>query len=196
MSRVVDYYNKNAKEYCNNTLNIDMGLSMNRFLKYLPKEGFILDAGCGSGRDSITFLEKGYSVIAIDASEEMCVQARINAMIPVTNIRFEDIDCEDMFDGIWACASLLHTPRNKIVNVIEKLRLALKDDGVIYMSFKYGDHERFTEDGRFYNDYKPHTIAALMTECKLDIMEIFITKDRKKERSEERWVNVIARKLS
>lgn len=194
MSKAVDYYNKNAKEYCDNTLNVDMSITMNRFVNHLQNGGVVLDAGCGSGRDSISLIERGYRVVAIDASKAMCEQARVNASIPVTNVRFEDIAYEKEFDGIWACASLLHTPKSKIVDVISKLRDALKDDGVIYMSFKYGEGERFTEDGRFYNDYKPHTIAELLTDCNLELIELFVTKDRKPNSEPERWLNVIARK--
>lgn len=195
MSKAVDYYNKNAKEYCDNTLNVDMSITMNRFVNHLQNGGVVLDAGCGSGRDSISLIERGYRVVAIDASKAMCEQARANASIPVTNVRFEDIAYEKEFDGIWACASLLHTPKSKIVDVISKLRDALKDDGVIYMSFKYGEGERFTEDGRFYNDYKPHTIAELLTDCNLELIELFVTKDRKPNSEPERWLNVIARKF-
>lgn len=56
----LDYYNKNAKQFCNKTLYGNLQEHYDKFLKHLPKGSYILDFGCGSGRDSKYFIEKGY----------------------------------------------------------------------------------------------------------------------------------------
>lgn len=68
----LEYYNKNAKLYCEQTVVGNMKEKYERFLKHLKHNAYILDFGCGSGRDSKYFLEKGYKVKAIDGSIEMC----------------------------------------------------------------------------------------------------------------------------
>ena len=68
----LEYYNKNAKIYCEQTLEGNMQENYDKFLQHLPSNAYILDFGCGSGRDSKYFIEKGYKVKAIDGSIEMC----------------------------------------------------------------------------------------------------------------------------
>ncbi len=70
-----EYYNKNSLEFIEGTINVDTGILRDRFLKYIPSGGKILDLGCGSGRDTKCFLEAGYQVTAIDASQELCLKA-------------------------------------------------------------------------------------------------------------------------
>ena len=72
MNSNIEYYNNNSKEFIENTINSDMSLWRDKFEKYIPDGGHILDAGCGSGRDSKAFFKHGYSVVAFDASREMC----------------------------------------------------------------------------------------------------------------------------
>lgn len=68
----IDYYNQNAKQYYKSTVSLDFSDNRDRFLKYLPAAGHILDFGCGSGRDTKAFLKKGFLVTAVDGSKEMC----------------------------------------------------------------------------------------------------------------------------
>ena len=68
----LDYYNKNAQEYCNQTISADFDFIYQKVFQFLPRNAYILDFGCGSGRDSKKFLDLGYCVKAIDGSIEMC----------------------------------------------------------------------------------------------------------------------------
>ena len=101
----VDYYNKNADSFFEGSINADMSEVRQRFLKYIPDGGKILDAGCGSGRDSKAFLDTGYDVVSFDASEEMCKRASKYIGKDVMNLRFEEISFDKEFDGRWACSS-------------------------------------------------------------------------------------------
>lgn len=120
----IDYYNNNADFYFEKTINIDMSVARGRFLDYLPEDGRILDAGCGSGRDSKAFLEADYKVEAFDASIEMCKKASHYVGIEVRNLRFDEISYDEEFDGIWACASLHNVANDELPAVLTKMNKA------------------------------------------------------------------------
>lgn len=191
MKQTFDYYEKNAKDFCALTINVDMHETQNTFLEYLNSGAHILDAGCGSGRDSLAFIKKGYKVTAMDASKQICVEAEKLLHQEVLNKRFDEIDFENTFDGVWACASLIHVPRLEIHDALEKIYNALKVDGVLYASFKYGETERYSNE-RFFNDYTEKSICDLFGKTKFEIEKIFVTQDLLPDRKELKWVNIIA----
>lgn len=194
MNSTIDYYNKNAKEFCENTVDADMSVCINAFLKYLKPKSKILDAGCGSGRDSKVFIEKGYDVTAIDASPEICKLATEYIGMPVVVKRFEYLNYQDKFDGIWACASLLHIEKSKLSGVIDKLHNALKCGGVIYASFKYGESEEILND-RYFSYFTEDECRKLFEKHGgFDILECFVTLDVREECQGNKWVNIIGRK--
>ena len=110
MSKTLSYYNTNAHRFTSDTLNVEFSNIQDSFLAQLPPGALILDFGCGSGRDSRYFLQKGYRVEACDGSEEMVKAATRNAGIPVKKMLFSELNEENRYDGIFACASILHVP--------------------------------------------------------------------------------------
>ena len=189
----MDYYNTNAYEYSALTMNSDMSQSRQRFLSYLPNRARILDAGCGSGRDAKAFMVQGYMVTALDGSVAMCQVAEKFIGQPVLHMSFGEIEFKEEFDGIWACASLLHVPKADMERILNKLRQALVPDGVIYASFKYGEGER-TVDGRFFNYYDDNSLSVQFESCGFHVIETFVTEDVRDGRNGEIWVNIIGRK--
>ena len=145
------YYNTHSEEFCQNTVDVDMSELYRPFLQEIPNGGRILDTGCGSGRDSLAFIRRGFKVVSIDASCEMVAAASRLTGQPALPMRFDEIAFDSEFDGIWACASLLHVPRHDLPPTLERLTRALKTSGVFYLSFKYGSRERM-EGGRFFTD--------------------------------------------
>lgn len=190
MNQTISYYEEHAVEFCRSTLNADMTYCRERFLKYLNPGSRILDAGCGSGRDSKAFADLGYYVTAMDASPKICAEAEKVLGQTVLCQSFEELDMENMFDGIWACASLLHVPKEEILDVLYRLKRALKEDGILYASFKYGDGEVIRQ-GRYFSDYNERAIEKLMRDAGTEILELFVTADIREDRSGEKWVNVI-----
>ena len=189
------YYDAHAAEFCANTAAVDMSELYAPFLHEIPAGGRILDAGCGSGRDSLAFLRKGYQVVSIDASAEM-----VNAATKLTGqqaklLRFEALDFDNEFDGIWACASLLHIARQDLNGVLDRLTKALKPGGVLYLSFKHGDSER-VESGRFFNDLNEALLrAALASHPQLELAQVWTTEDiRNDHRGRQPWLNAIVRR--
>ena len=141
------FYNENAEKYCEQTRNGDMTELYNRFLIMLPDKAYILDFGCGSGRDSKYFLEKGYTVRAIDGSEKLCELASEYIGQKVDCMKFDELS---EYDGIWACSSILHVERENLPDILRKMIKALKEDGVIFTSFIVGDQE-IVRNGKYYN---------------------------------------------
>jgi len=190
MVDTINYYNENSQSYFDNTVNADMSDCYNRFLKHVKKEAYILDAGCGSGRDSRFFLEHGYSVKAIDGSEELCKLASDYIGQEVECNNFLDLNYENEFDAVWACASLLHVDKNDINKVVSNLHKSLKDKGVIYASFKYGNADR-VQGERYFNDLNEDLIKELF--ISFDINEMWFSDDVRPGRT-DRWINIVAKK--
>mgnify|MGYP001130625987 CR=1 FL=1 len=193
MNQTISYYNEHAEEFCAATGNADMSFCRRKFLCFLRQGGHILDAGCGSGRDARAFLGAGYEVTAMDASFNICKEAEKLLHRNVICMSFEEMNFRREFDGIWACASLLHIPKNAMIQVLERCRMALKENGVLYASFKYGQGERITK-GRLFNNYQEDSLEELMVKARFSVIEIFISKDVRADRDAEQWVNVLAGK--
>lgn len=158
----INYYDAHAKEYCDLTRHIDLADVYDRFLVALPPGAHILDAGCGSGRDTKVFLDRGYKVTAIDASSELARLAAVYTNHQCEVLRFQEMMFHDKFDGIWACASLLHIPKNEMCNIIPRFIQALKPGGILYVSLKEGEGERIADDGRFFSDYTRSSFEGLL----------------------------------
>ncbi|MBY0281375.1 MAG: class I SAM-dependent methyltransferase [Alphaproteobacteria bacterium] len=156
-----DFYNENADNFYNRTLNVNMDHFYQEFLPYIPKSGSILDAGCGSGRDAKFFQEQGYAVTATDSAIEMVKRSGLLLGKPSLHLSFENIDMNEEFDGIWANASLLHVKSDKLPEILKKLCKALKPGGVLFMSFKYGEGE-YIKDGRHFSDHTEITIRKVI----------------------------------
>ena len=195
MNTTINYYNLNAKNFIENTQNADMHLAQETFLKLLPGSASILDFGCGSGRDTKYFLEKGYQVEATDGSSELCKLASAFTGIEVKEMLFQDLDASGKYEGIWACSSILHLPKQELLHVIRKMCIALKDNGVIYTSFKYSNFEG-ERNGRYFTDFTEDTFDKFIKVIQeLTIEEEWITSDVRPERGEEKWLNLILRKI-
>lgn len=194
MINTINYYNQNAENFIANTQNADMHPTQERFLRLLDTNTSILDFGCGSGRDTKYFLEKGYQVTATDGSTELCRLASEFTGIEVKEMLFQELDAMNQYDGIWSCSSILHLPKKELLPVIQKMCEALKDNGIIYISFKYGDFEG-ERNGRYFTDFTEKTFQELIEKIpELTIEEHWITSDVRPGRGEEKWLNLILRK--
>lgn len=165
-----------------------------RFLGKIPTGSRILDFGCGSGRDTKYFLERGYQVNATDGSEEMCRLASTFTGIEVEKMLFQELDASAEYDGIWAWSSILHLSKSELLPVLRKMCVALKGSGVIYTSFKYGSFEG-KRNGRYFTDFIESSFQNFIAEIsELSIENWWITGDARQGRGEEKWLNIILRK--
>jgi len=188
----MNYYDENAQEFFDGTVDADMSSHHEKFLEFMPENGRILDAGCGSGRDAKLFKDSGYNVTAIDGSIEMCRLASEFIGIDVKHMQFQEIDFDKEFDGIWASASLLHVPSDELDSVLGNLKNALKKDGILYASFKYGDFEG-ERNGRYFNDLTESDAIEIFEKNDFKVIETWITHDARPGREDEKWTNILLR---
>lgn len=191
MCKTIEYYDSNADGYYDSTVNLDMSAQYSMFEKRLYAGAHILDLGCGSGRDAKYFLDQGYEVAAIDGSEKLCKKASALTGIEVRNILFRDLDYIEEFDGVWACASLVHVNSEELPEILKKISASLKDDGILYASFKMGDFSG-ERDGRYYTDLTEESITKIINMIpEFSIQESAISDDIR-DGMDNQWISVIA----
>lgn len=194
LNKTINYYDTNAKEFVEGTLNVDFKTTQDKFINKLPAKGYILDFGCGSGRDTKYFLAKDFNVDAIDGSIELCKIASEYTNIKVNHMYFNELSMVNKYDGIWACSSILHLSLDDLVDVFKRMSKALKDEGIIYTSFKYGDFSG-ERNGRYFTDMTEDSFAKLIANVEnLKVEEQWITADVRPQRGNEKWLNLILRK--
>lgn len=195
MSSTDAYYARNARQFIADTQDVDMQALHAPFLAALPANAQILDAGCGSGRDALAFQRLGHTVSAFDASPAMAEHASrlLNVTVPVR--RFAEIDEVERYDGIWACASLLHVPESQLPDAFERLWRALKPGGVLYCSFKRGQGERLHHE-RHFTDADEARLAAWTQQLPgLTRTHCWSSEDQRPDRSEQ-WLNALLYKAT
>lgn len=193
MKHTLDYYDINALEFFESTSKVDIESLYQPFLRYLPAHAFILDLGCGSGRDTLAFKNKGYQVTAIDYSKELVDKARCLTGIDVRFESFYELSELNQYDGVWACASLLHCERKRLPEVLEKILKALKVNGICYISFKYGEEDRY-KDGRQFTDMNESQAQNLLKKFdNILLLQQWITIDKRPDHNED-WLNIVFQK--
>ena len=191
----LSYYSKNSRSFYEATINADMSQIYESFLPLIPLGGTILDFGCGTGRDAKAFIEAGYHVDAIDGSIEMVKFARTFCNIDVKHLLFEDYSPDKLYDGIWACASLLHLSKYELCQIFPKLHDSLERDGILYTSFKYGNFEGIRRD-RHFTDFTEEDFLIFIKDFDFIIIDMFVSSDVRRERNEEKWLNVFLKRIN
>ena len=193
--KTLDYYNQNANTFFEGTVSVNFREVQDKFLKVLPGKK-ILDFGCGSGRDTKYFLDNGYDVIAIDGSIELCKKASEYTGIEVKHMLFQELNDKDTYDGIWACSSILHLNKEELKPVLLKMIDALKKQGIIYTSFKYGNFEG-ERNGRYFSNFTIESFKEYVQDIStIQIEEYWLSGDVRKGREDEQWLNLILRKTN
>lgn len=194
--QTLSYYGVNTKSFFDNTRDVDMGSICEPFLSLLPPGAHILDAGCGSGRNSRAFLERGYEVTALDASETMVELASQYIGRPVPHMSFDQVRFRERFDGVWACASLLHVPKHDLPKVLKRLSEALRPGGIMYSSFKYGEAEA-VRNGRLFSDYNEDTFRRMLeSQPEMELVRRWRSRGLRPDSIDTIWLNVLLRKLA
>ncbi|MEM8669173.1 MAG: class I SAM-dependent methyltransferase [Planctomycetota bacterium] len=189
----IRYYDEHAAEYARKSASFEMASLYRPFLELIPDGGRILDAGCGSGRDTRAFMDRGYDVVAFDGSKEMTQQAERLIGEPVQQCLFQEMRFENEFDGVWCCAALLHVPRVEIVGILDRFIRALHDNGVCYVSFNEGDGERINKD-RHFTDLAVHDLTDLISATgQAEVIHTWQSEDYRFSRNVS-WVNALFRK--
>lgn len=194
----MDFYDQNTQQFVDATINLNMSEFYDKFLSRLPSNSNILDIGCGSGRDLKYFKTKGHHPVGLDPSSKMVKIAQKISGCHVNQRQAQDINENTDYQGIWACASLLHVSHNEMGQVFKQLHRALKPNGIIYCSFKYGNQQR-EKDGRTFSDYTEKTFNSFIGPLELFSVpktgiEIWKTNDLRPDKTNEYWLNILLEK--
>lgn len=187
----MDYYEKNALEYFNNTKNADMSATYKKFLKYVNTGQRILDVGCGSGRDLKYFRGQGFDAEGLEPSKELCRLLKNETSAVVHNSTVQKFTAKSKYHAIWACASLIHLQDKELFDFFKHIDRILFPGGIIYASGKNGISTGISEDGRFFLEFTEELLKKILEENrKLVLKEKWYSKDVT-GRNEFRWLNFI-----
>ena len=193
VDRVVDFYEQNSEDFFTRTVNLDMTALYDQFLPLIPAGGTILDAGCGSGRDTLYFKSLGYKVSAFDASQGLSDLATQVVGFPVRKLSFHKMDYYEEFDGVWCCASLLHLNDEDLKNTFIAIHRAIRFDGLCFQSFKSSEPK---SDSRYFNIMN---LEGLVNRIKgsglFQVIEAWESEDVRPDQQSESWANVIVKKI-
>lgn len=190
----LSYYDRNAKTYFDSTVKGNMIESYNKFLINIPSGGYILDFGCGSGRDSKYFLDGGYKVKAVDGSSALCELATEYIGQQVECMQFSELSDISLYDGIWACASIIHIPTEELLKVLKKMSDALKTSGCIYTCFKNGVGSEII-DGRFFNYLTEENFINILNNYpELELIDVYRSNSVTNANETKFWNNFLIKK--
>lgn len=187
------FYDEHADEYFERTVHANLSHLYERFLPLLPKGGRILDVGCGSGRDLKAFKSRGYRPLGIEPSPRLAHLAHEYSGVGCEVVKVQDMTFAGEFDGVWACASLLHLSKGELSDALNRMRVALVPGGVLFASIQSGQGEQPAADGRFYAYYNREEFLRAVQAVGFRVHDSWITDDSLPNRPLVRWINVLAR---
>lgn len=188
------YYEDTYLEYDRFSSSIDMSEQWKSFESMLPSGGKVLDLGCGTGRDIKHFLQMGFIVEGVEPSLAMANHVRLKTGVKIFDLAAEQIAFVEEYDGIWACASLMHMHKDAFFDTLPKIVKSLKPGGYFYFSLKEGVGEARNVDGRLFSFYKADEITDLLSGlANTQIVKQWVSKDLA-GRSETQWLNALVKR--
>lgn len=182
----MNYYEANFQAYIENTLNLDMSDLYSEFK--LPPRSRVLDIGCGAGRDLKFFKDRGHDCLGLEPSEKLAAFARQHSGCEVIESGIMEFNTDKKFEGVWACASLLHLSDSELETAFSHINRMMHQGSLFYCSFKRGCFKG-QRAGRFYNDQTLESLTPLITP-EFVVSKSWITQDPRANHEEE-WLNLI-----
>ncbi|WP_436911723.1 class I SAM-dependent methyltransferase [Halosimplex marinum] len=181
----------------------------------------VLDVGCGPGWESAAFAEAGFDAVPFDLTRSFLDRARerVPDATPVRGDMRALPFVDGGFDGLWACASLLHVPEREVPATLAEFERVLADGGVALVSLKAAgegaeaaggedggaaggadsgddragvDGSPYDEDRRHFERYDPDRARDLFANAGFDVVSVE-TDDGDGSGPEDAWVAVTAR---
>ncbi len=198
-----DAYNRIAQDWVkDHELDTWWQAGTDKFCSFVKKGGHILDVGCAGGMKSQYLINKGFSVIGIDISENMVEIARQKvekAKFFVKDIT-RDFKIDEMFDGVFMQAVLLHVPKNQAYQVLKNITSALNPDGYLYIAVKQlregQQEEEVVKENDYGYDYERFFSFYRLSELEKYIDDLHMTVIYKDVSStgKTEWIQIIAKK--
>lgn len=190
-------FNKFAEQYSDFAFQNILQYELNRFISLIPKKAKVLDLACGPGRDVQYFMDEGFEVIGIDASENIIKEAKKN--VPEGNfkvMRMESLEFpKDNFDAVWALDAISYIERNELKKLLATLNKILKQEGIIFISAREGEGEKIIEYEKLgksqikINFFRQQELEKLLTENSFEILNSYT-----QEGEDFTWINIYAKK--
>ncbi len=149
-SATLAFYQREAPSYAASAAQAP-SRHLDPFLDRLAPQAYILELGCGGGRDAAHMAARGFRVDATDGTPAMAKKARERTGLDVRVMRFDELTSEAHYDAVWAHASLLHVPRAGLADIVRRIATALRPGGFHFANFKLGEGEGRDDLGRFYS---------------------------------------------
>jgi len=184
----MDYYDKFANEFFERSVSADLEEMYRHFLPHVTRGGKILDIGAGSGRDILHFRQQGYEVLGLEPFRELAALGRSYSGGEIVEVLLENTDFNSEFDGVWACASLLHFRKVDLPHIFQKIEKALKKDGALYCSFKAGHFEGIREQ-RYFTDLSKQELKRLIEENTELVAQKIWTSHEERDSESIQWIN-------
>lgn len=188
------FYTREAAAYADYAAEEARSPRLKRFAGMLPPGGDVLDFGCGSGWVAHRLNRMGLRATGFDGSAGLAEEARRRHGIEVTVGRFEELDAQAAFDGVWAGFSLLHDRRAAMPGHLARLHRALRPGGVLYLGLKQGGGESRDSLGRFYAYFGEAEIAGMLTSAGFAVLSSEIEPGRGFDGSAVKSLHVLARR--
>ena len=188
-------YDVIAADYATRCLGAEvLESARRRFMARLAPGARVLDIGCGPGRDALRLQAMGLRVCGFDRSRGMLAQVREHGVIPLTLSDMRQLPVRDgACDGLWVCASFLHIPKRDALEVLRAFHQALRPDGMLYISVKKGDGERWVgkepQVQRFFAFYQADELDDLLAAACFTVQEAWLNPD---SLGRESWLNRLA----
>ena len=201
-------YDLHAKEFSRRYLSRDVSSLIDAFLKVaqVPQGGWLLDAGAGSGRDTIDFAARGFRIMAIDLSPEMIFQAKLAASegkslerAHVTRGNILRLPLRPgSFHAIWAMASLVHLSTDLLSLALSELVRVSKHGATLYLSVQKGKGWDTIENGpqarRHFHKHDPEELLTRIERLPVTVVRQWETTDTGKRSIT--WINMFLRTRS
>ena len=185
------YYQDNAGRYQEHNRTWDMSPVYAMFLRHFCGQT-LLDVGCGTGRDAKFFSGVGKNVTGIDGSEEMLKLARDEC--PAADFHCVDFSRDFVlakdFDGMWACASLLHLTDAQFAHALVNLRRFLAPGGAMYLGLKKAEAKAPPDDGRYFNYWTGEKLAPVLLAGGFAVLEQHV-----EETPRISWLNTVVKSV-
>jgi len=122
------------------------------FASGLGGSGRVLEIGSGGGRDALALEKRGLSVRCTDVSRGFVDLLRergfeADLLDPLTDDLVDPQRPGTAYDGIWACACLIHVSRQDLQIVLGRLAKATRTGGRLHASVREGDGEAVSTHG-------------------------------------------------